>query len=99
MTYAFDTNTIIHLLNYNESVRTNKEEAVAKEARFIIPPVVDYEMRRGLSYKPSPKKEKMYWSLTNYYGVGQRLQISMWSCAENTSLWVMRIFLLLPFAL
>ncbi len=71
MIYALDSNTIIHLLNYNPVVIAKKEEAVAAGARFIIPPVVDYEIKRGLWYKPAPKKEAIYNALISHYGSGE----------------------------
>ena len=77
MNYALDTNTIIYLLNDNQSVIDRRDKAVAAGKRFIIPPIVDYEIRRGLLYKPSPKKEPMYWALVNRYGVGD-MTSAMW---------------------
>ena len=60
MEYAFDTNTIIHLMRGTYSVRVNREKARKSEARFIIPPFVDYEVRRGLIIKPIALHEKAY---------------------------------------
>ena len=77
MIYALDTNTIIHLLNYDKLVTAKKDEAVSAGARFIIPPVVDYEIQRGLLYKSSPKKEQIYLTFRNYYGVGE-MTAEMW---------------------
>jgi predicted nucleic acid-binding protein len=82
MIYALDSNTIIHLLNYNPTVIAKKEEAVAAGARFIIPPVVDYEIKRGLWYKPAPKKEAIYGSLINHYGTGE-MTSAVWARAAN----------------
>ena len=78
MTYAFDTNILIHLLNYNELVIKRKDEAFALGIRFVIPPVVDYEIRRGLLYKPSPKKYEMYKAFVKHYGVGE-MSAEMWT--------------------
>jgi predicted nucleic acid-binding protein len=82
MTYAFDTNTIIHLLNYNALVLAKKEQAIADGGRFIIPPVVDYEIQRGLLYKPSPKKEVMYSAIVEHYGIGE-MTAKMWTQAAS----------------
>ena len=71
MIYALDSNTIIHLLNRNEFVCAKKDDAVAAGKRFIIPPVVDYEIRRGFFYKTYPKKEVIYMSLASHYGIGE----------------------------
>ena len=70
MTYALDTNTLIYLLNRDEKVIEKRNRAVFAGCNFIIPPVVDYEIQRGLLYKPSPRKEKIYFSLRQHYGVG-----------------------------
>ena len=70
MTYALDTNTIIFMLNKDKKVNENRDRAVLAGSRFIIPPIVDYEIQRGLLYKPSPNKEKIYFALRKHYGVG-----------------------------
>jgi len=70
MIYALDTNIIIGILNFSEIIIQRRNEAVTAGARFIISPIVDYEMRRGFIYKPSPKKESIYMALTGYYGIG-----------------------------
>ena len=77
MTYAFDTNTMIDLLNDSEKTTSRKNDALAAETRFIIPPVVDYEIRRGFKYKPYPKKEKAYYFFTQHFGVGEMIN-NMW---------------------
>ncbi|MCL1884331.1 MAG: PIN domain-containing protein [Defluviitaleaceae bacterium] len=70
MVYALDTNTLIFLMNGAEDVIKKRNKAILAGGRFIIPPVVDYEIQRGLIYRPSPKKEKNYFSLRQFYGVG-----------------------------
>jgi len=70
MTYALDTNTLIFLLSKDKKVVKKRDNAVLAGCGFIIPPAVDYEIQRGLLYRPSPKKEKIYFSLRQHYGVG-----------------------------
>jgi len=70
MTYALDTNIIIAILVGDKNVGENWETSAASDSRFIIPPAVDYEIQRGLLYKPSPRKEKIYFLLRQHYGVG-----------------------------
>lgn len=60
MDYALDTNTIIHLMRGTPSVRERREHATKQNARLIIPPYVDYEVRRGLIIKPVPAHDKAY---------------------------------------
>ena len=82
MTYALDTGTIIALLNCDEAVTTRMDRAVFTGEKFIIPPIVDYEIQRGLLYKPSPKKEKMYFTLRKLYDVGVMMP-EMWLRAAH----------------
>lgn len=82
MIYALDSNTIIYLLNNDKSVIAKRDKAVENKARFTIPPIVDYEIRRGLFYKPSPKKEPMYFSLVNNYGIGEMSSNSWFRAAS-----------------
>jgi len=70
MIYAFDTNTLIYLLSKDKKIVEKRDNSVLVGCGFIIPPAVDYEIQRGLLYKPSPKKEKIYFSLRQHYGVG-----------------------------
>ena len=70
MTYTLDTNTIIAILNNDKNVEEKGKKAIAAGDKLIIPPVVDYEIQRGLLYKPSPKKEKIYFLLRQHYSVG-----------------------------
>ena len=60
MEYAFDTNAIIHLMRGTNSVLNNREKAQKGGARFIIPPFVNYEIRRGLTIKPIPSHKSAY---------------------------------------
>ena len=82
MKYALDTNTIIFLLNNDKKVIEKRDETVLAGGRFIIPSIVDYEIQRGLLYKPSPRKEKIYFSLRQYYGVGL-IEPEMWVKAAH----------------
>jgi len=70
MTYALDTNTIIAILKNNKDVEEKGDKVITAGDKLIIPPTVDYEIQRGLLYAPSPKKEKIYFSLRQHYGVG-----------------------------
>ena len=60
MEYAFDTNIIIHFIKGTHSVLKNRDIAVLYNARFIIPPFVNYEIRRGLMIQPVPKRLLAY---------------------------------------
>ena len=51
MIYALDTNTLIFLLNRDEKIIKNRDKTIITGDRFIIPPIVDCEVQRGLLYK------------------------------------------------
>jgi len=57
-------------MNGDVNVIGKRNEAILGGDRFIIPAVVDYEIQRGLLYKPTPRKERNYFSLRQHYGVG-----------------------------
>ena len=82
MTYALDTNIIIHLLNDNPAVISRRNDAIAAGDQFIILRVVDYEIRRGLLYKPSKKKGALYQSLVAHYGIGE-ITVPVWNRAAE----------------
>jgi predicted nucleic acid-binding protein len=60
MNYAFDTNTVIHLMSGTPSVQMNRDKATQSGAHFYIPPFVNYEILRGLIIKPIGKHKKAY---------------------------------------
>jgi predicted nucleic acid-binding protein len=71
MDYAFDTNTIIHLMSGTQSVHDNRDKAKSGGANFFIPPFVNYEILRGLYIKPIPKHERLYDMLLNNCTLGE----------------------------
>jgi len=60
MDYALDTNTIIHFMRGTPAVKGQREKAVHQGSRLIIPPFVDYEVRRGLFIKQIQSHEAAY---------------------------------------
>ena len=82
MTYALDTNIIIFLINKDEKVVKRRNEIIVAGGKFIIPPIVDYEIQRGLLYNPSPKKESIYFTLRKHCGVGI-IESEMWVKAAH----------------
>jgi len=71
MTYALDTNIIIHLLRGTQNPRDKRDEAVKKGDKIIIPPVVDFEVQRGLLCNLSQGKEKSYKKFCSIFSVGE----------------------------
>ena len=60
MKYALDTNIIIRYLRNEPIIENNFDDAALRDYEMIIPKMVDYEIRRGFSITPSPKKEAGY---------------------------------------
>jgi len=61
MIYALDTNIIIHLIEHRTpSVRISRTNAIKRGARFAIPPIVNYEVRRGFMLEPKINHEQAY---------------------------------------
>ena len=48
MTYALDANNVIHLLRDTFAVVARYDDCLVQGAAIIIPPYVDFEIRRGL---------------------------------------------------
>ena len=71
MTYALDTNIIIHLLSHTQSVLEKRDEVIKRRDRLVIPPYVNYEIRRGFRYVSAPVKERAYSKLRFRFAVGE----------------------------
>ena len=82
MTYALDTNTIIHLLKHTPSVLARRDSALANGAQLIIPPYVNYELRRGFRYVKATAKERSYQNLCARYPIGE-MRAEVWDLAAT----------------
>ena len=60
MDYVIDTNILVHYLQKDVNVLRNFDNAAIGKCGLIIPKAVDYELRRGFSIYPAPKKEVVY---------------------------------------
>ena len=60
VTYALDTNIIIHYLRDEPNVIQNLENSVNNRNDIVIPRIVEYEIRRGFKVQPAPRKESHY---------------------------------------
>jgi len=58
--YALDTNIVTLLLKKDEIVIFNADNATNDGHELVIPPIVDYEIRRGLLAKRMDKKLREY---------------------------------------
>ena len=82
MTYALDTNTIIHLLKHTPSVLARRDSELDNGAKLIIPPYVNYELRRGFRYVKATAKERSYQNLCARYPVGE-MRSETWDLAAT----------------
>ena len=82
MTYALDSNIIIHLLRNTPAVVSQYDKALAQGTPVIIPPYVDFEIRRGLRYANATAKEKMYRRLCDSCEIGE-MRREAWVHAAN----------------
>jgi predicted nucleic acid-binding protein len=69
MTYALDTNTILHLLGGN--IKAREHIWYKRNSTFTIPQVVYYEILRGFRYKAAPAKEATFDSMCEIYDIGE----------------------------
>lgn len=82
MDYAFDTNTVIHLMRGTPSVRKHRDRATKSGARLILPPFVNYEILRGLIIKPIEKHEKAYRVICDNCSIGEMTE-NVWRRAAH----------------
>ena len=82
MAYALDTNTIILYLRNDSSVMQKFDESYLQGHDFIVPKVVDYEMRRGFQIKSAPNKESAYDIFIQEFYVAE-LDNAVWDKAKD----------------
>jgi tRNA(fMet)-specific endonuclease VapC len=83
MTYALDTNIIIHLLRNHSGVSERFDCAVAVEkAGILIPPYANYEILRGFRYVAAPSKERAYTELRTRCPLGE-MTAESWELAAT----------------
>ena len=80
MKYALDANVIVHYLRKELNVLSNFDNAAIRNCELIIPKVVDYEIRRGFSIYPAPRKETAYEILTQQCRISE-IGHDVWDCA------------------
>jgi len=80
--YALDTNIIIHILYGTPEVRQARDRALEQGAQLVIPPFVNYEIRRGFLYQSAPKREKVYDEMRQKY-LGDEMNVEIWERAAQ----------------
>jgi tRNA(fMet)-specific endonuclease VapC len=70
MIYALDTNIVTALLKDNEAVLHHATIATSHGNELIIPPIVDYEIRRGLADERFQKRLARFEKLLEVIRIG-----------------------------
>jgi len=82
MIYALDTNIVGHLIQRSPIVRAQRDAVLDHGSELIIPPFVNYEIRRGFFYQSAPVREKAYILLCLQYPIGE-MTVRAWEHAAN----------------
>ncbi len=69
MTYALDSNIISYMLKDNAAVYKQLERALENNDRCVIPPVVYYEVKRGLLAVNATAKAQDFDILTSFAAI------------------------------
>jgi predicted nucleic acid-binding protein len=59
-TFALDTNIVSYILQKREEVMDRLGEEIARGNEVVIPPIVYYEIRRGLIYSGATAKASLF---------------------------------------
>jgi len=82
MTYALDTNVIIHYINGKKTVKNKFLNVAINNISIVIPFVVDYEVMRGFYHTPNSDKEHIYKQLKIFCPIIE-LNSNMWDLAAQ----------------
>jgi len=83
MSFALDTNAVIHLLNGKPtSVKEHFNHTIESGELIFIPPFVDYEIMRGFYYSEQATKLATYEKLRSLCPVGE-MNSATWECAAR----------------
>ena len=84
MTYALDTNIVIHYLRNRQEVRENFRNAITRKDNIVVPKIVHYEISRGFRISHAPNKERTYQlfvGASNYCSLAE-MDARSWERAE-----------------
>jgi len=82
MIYALDSNIISYLLKDNSKVYESFDRATANGERCVIPPVVYYEIKRGLLFSGATIKADDFDMLCRELGIGE-MSVQVWDKAAQ----------------
>jgi len=81
-TYALDSNIISAILKNNQAVINRYEQAAMQGIEFTIPPIVIYEIRRGLLVKSMLKRLRIFEDFCQDIEIGE-FNLQMWMKAAE----------------
>jgi predicted nucleic acid-binding protein len=82
MIYALDTNIITFMLKDDSTVLRQADLATKKGHELLIPPIVDYEIRRGLASKQYEKRLDKFEQLQQILSIGA-FDLTVWRKAAQ----------------
>lgn len=82
MIYALDTNIVSYMLDDNDKINDQIDLITSNGHTLIIPPVVDYEIRRGLLSQNYLKKLRKFEQLQQFVSVGT-FELEVWRKAAE----------------
>ena len=85
MIYAFDSNIISYILNDNINIIKRYDKEYDDGADFVIPPIVYYEVKRGLEDKNAVSKLKAFEILCAEFDAGE---INIYDLDEAVKIYV-----------
>ena len=82
MIYALDSNVVSDIINDNEAALNRYYEKISQGNVFRIPPIVFYEIQRGLLCKNMLNKLKSFEKLCKFLEIGE-FSIQVWQKAAE----------------
>jgi len=82
MTYALDTNAIIHYISGRKTLKNKFLSVAVNNMPIVIPFVADYEVMRGFYHTPNAEKERIYSQLKAFCPIIE-LKSAMWEYAAK----------------
>jgi tRNA(fMet)-specific endonuclease VapC len=80
MIYALDSNTVSYLLKGDAQTQTRFQAVIDSGADYVIPPLVYYEIKRGLVYVNANAKLAAFVTLCENNVIGQ-MDLRVWDKA------------------
>lgn len=80
MIYALDSDIISYILKNDNNIKNNFNNAIGNDDFYSIPPIVYYEVKRGLTYKKAYRKLQDFTDLYND-SIKSEMTVEIWEKA------------------